>query len=234
MIKLCPKIILEGTRLTHKTDLAFALNDHPRIVGPRRYRYHSPLVSAEWCAFTPWPWGRGLVNFEPEDEALAMETYATWARLFELQRHYSWIVDRFHLSTIAYQRSRGRDYDFGWLEARLAPLGFHIVLCTRRPETFDAARDERLKVSGMPSQYDDIEVFVREQDTLRDLSRRSRLPVLELDVSNGDIDGACHRIADWMSETGGLWCRTDAPPSRTRLRPSSYDRNPALSVDVSR
>ena len=38
-----PKIILEGTRLTHKTDLAFALNEHPRIVGPRKYRYHSPL-----------------------------------------------------------------------------------------------------------------------------------------------------------------------------------------------
>jgi hypothetical protein len=44
--KLTPKIILEGTRLTHKTDLAFALNEHPRIVGPRRYRYHSPLISA--------------------------------------------------------------------------------------------------------------------------------------------------------------------------------------------
>ena len=63
--KLTPKIILEGTRLTRKTDLAFALNEHPRIVGPRRYRYHSPLVSAEWCGFTPLPWGRGLVNFAP-------------------------------------------------------------------------------------------------------------------------------------------------------------------------
>ena len=102
--KLCPKIILEGTRLTLKTELAFALNDHPRIVGPRKYRYHSPIVSAEWCAFTNFPWGRGLVNFAPEEEALTMETYATWARLFELQRFYSWIVDRFHLSTRLYQR----------------------------------------------------------------------------------------------------------------------------------
>ncbi len=55
MPKLTPTVILEGTRLTHKTDLAFALNEHPRIVGPRRYRYHSPLISAEWCGFTPWP-----------------------------------------------------------------------------------------------------------------------------------------------------------------------------------
>lgn len=27
--KLCPKIILEGTRLTRKTEIAFALNEHP-------------------------------------------------------------------------------------------------------------------------------------------------------------------------------------------------------------
>ena len=103
--KLCPKIILEGTRLTFKTDIALALNEHPRIVGPRKYRYHSPLISAEWCTFTNFPWGRGLINFEPQEEALALETYQTWARLFELQRYYSWIVDRFHISTQMYSAS---------------------------------------------------------------------------------------------------------------------------------
>ena len=40
--KLTPKIILEGTRLTFKTDLAFALNEHPRIVGPAPWK---PMVS---------------------------------------------------------------------------------------------------------------------------------------------------------------------------------------------
>jgi hypothetical protein len=34
--KLCPKVILEGTRLTHETDLAPLLNEHPRFIGPRR------------------------------------------------------------------------------------------------------------------------------------------------------------------------------------------------------
>src|SRR5687767_7140727 len=122
--KLTPKIILEGTRLTKKTDIAFALNEHPRIVGPRKYRYHSPLISAEWCAFTNVPWGRGPINYQPDEEPRAMETYATWARLFELQPYYSWIVDRFHLSTRVHQVQAGRrDPDFGWLEARLRPLG---------------------------------------------------------------------------------------------------------------
>ena len=203
---MCPKIILEGTRLTSKTEIAFALNEHPRVVGPRRYRYHSPLVSAEWCAFTNVPWGRGLVNFAPEEEAMAMETYRTWARLFELQRYYSWIVDRFHLSTRVHQlQARGVNYDFRWLEERLRPLGFRLVLCTRRPETFAAARAERVQVSGKPSQYDDLQAFVREQELFRRIAGESLLPRLELDVSDGDVPAAAGRIADWLEETGGLY-----------------------------
>ncbi len=204
-MKLCPKLILEGTRLTHKTDLAFALNEHPRIVGPRKYRYHSPVISAEWCAFSNQPWGRGLVNFAAEEEALALETYATWVRLFELQRYYSWIVDRFHVSTLVWQRlNRGREYDFDWLEQRLRPLGFRIVLCTRRPDSFERARAERLRVSGNPGQYDDLGAFVREQEEMRRVVARSRLPALEIDLSDGDVAGAATRVADWLESSGGL------------------------------
>ena len=186
--KLCPKIILEGTRLTQKTEIAFALNEHPRITGPRKYRFHTPLISAEWCGFTNTPWGRGLVNFAPEEAELAMETYRTWVRMFELQRYYSWIVDRFHISTQLCQRNvHSIDYDFRWLEERLHTLGFHLVLCTRSPDSFAAARAERLAVSGNPSQYDNLQVFIDEQDQYRELAARSLLPVLELDVSDDDI-----------------------------------------------
>ena len=208
--KLCPKVILEGTRLTHKTDLALALNEHPRIVGPRRYRYHSPLISAEWCGFTNVPWGRGPINFAPEEEARAIETYGTWARLFELMPYYSWIVDRFHLSTRAYQlATRSADYDFGWLEERLVAVGFRLLLCTRTPASFGAARAERLTVSGNPSQYDDLEIFIREQELLRRLAAESRLPILEVDISDDDIPAAAERISDWLEQTGGLWMDDD-------------------------
>ncbi len=199
--KLTPKVILEGTRLTHKTDIAFALNEHPRIVGPRRYRYHSPLVSAEWCAFTNIPWGRGLINFAPDEEGLAMETYRTWARLFELQRYYSWIVDRFHVSTRVFQRRQGREYDFRWLEERLLPLGFSLVLCTRRGDTFARAREERLAVSGNPGQYRELAPFLREQEEMRAEVAASRLPHLEVDVSDDDVPAACGRIADWLRDS---------------------------------
>src|SRR5512140_1282197 len=195
--KLTPKIILEGTRLTFKTDIAFALNEHPRIVGPRKYRYHSPLISAEWCAFTNYPWGRGPINFEPQEEAQAMETYATWLRLFELQRYYSWIIDRFHVSTRAYQlQAHQKDYDFRWLEERLLPLNFRLVFLNRSPESFAAAREERLKVSGKPDQYNDLSAFVREQELIKRLVGESRLPRLELDISDNDKVKAVEKIAD--------------------------------------
>lgn len=203
--KLTPHVILEGTRLTWKTDLAFALNEHPGIVGARKYRYHSPIISAEWCAFTNVPWGRGMINFGEAEEGLAMEAYRGWLRIFELQRYYSWIIDRFHLSTIAHQwRYRGVRYDFGWLEDRLAALNFRLVLCVRPEGTFEAARAERLKVSGNPSQYDDLSPFIEEQVLLRELAGRSRLPMLELDVSRGTLGDLCERVADWLEATGGL------------------------------
>lgn len=204
--KLTPKIILEGTRLTFKTDVAFALNEHPRLVGPRKYKYHSPLISAEWCAFTNFPWGRGLINFEPQEEPLALETYGTWVRLFELQRYYSWIVDRFHISTRAYQlQAYHKDYDFRWLEERLLPLNFRLVFLNRSSESFEAARAERLKVSGKPDQYNDLSVFVREQELMKRLVGESVLPRLELDISDNDIPRAVESIADWMESTDGLW-----------------------------
>jgi hypothetical protein len=204
--KLCPKIILEGTRLTFKTEIAFALNEHPRIVGPRKYRYHSPLISAEWCSFTNFPWGRGLINFEPQEEAKAMETYKTWLKMFELQRYYSWIIDRFHISTKAYQlKAFNKQYDFNWLEEGLKQLGFHLVFCTRTPTSFFKARDERLKVSGNPKQYDDIHIFIEEQSLMKSLISRSILPVLELDVSDNNVNNAAEKVADWLEETGGLY-----------------------------
>lgn len=208
MKKLCPKIILEGTRLTHKTEIAFELNEHPRIVGPRKYRYHSPLISAEWCGFTNFPWGRGPINFNPHEEALAMETYHTWVRLFELQRYYSWIIDRFHLSTRLYQlQNHGVDYRFHWLEQRLDDLGFRLVFVTRSPDSFKHAREQRLLVSGNPAQYDDLNIFIQEQQLWRKLISESILPTFELDISDNDIPAAAEKIADWLEETGGLWAK---------------------------
>ncbi len=205
-MKLTPKIILEGTRLTHKTDIAFMLNEHPRIVGPRKYRYHSPLVSAEWCGFTNFPWGRGLINFEAQEESLAMDTYHTWVKLFEQLRYYSWIVDRFHISTQTYQfMQRGKSYDFTWLEQALKALDFRLVFCTRSADSFAQARAERIKVSGKPSQYDDLELFAREQEVMQGFVNASKLQTLRVDISDDNVNRVVESIADWMEQTGGLY-----------------------------
>jgi hypothetical protein len=203
--KLCPKIILEGTRLTGKTDLAFALNEHPRLVGVRKYRYHSPIISAEWNGFTKSPWGASLINFEPQYEGIVLETYRTWAKLFELYRYYSWVVDRFHISTQAWQRIyANKNYDFVWLERRLAKLGFRLVFCWRSPDSFEEARRRRLKISGNPSQYDDLSIFLREQEVVQEFVDQSLLPKLVVDVTDNRIDRVVKQVADWLEATGGL------------------------------
>ena len=85
------------------------------------------------------------------------------------------------------------------------PLNFRLVLLTRSPESFEAARAERLKVSGNPSQYDDLDLFIKEQVLIRRLAAESILPRLELDVSDNNIPAAVEKIADWMEATGGLY-----------------------------
>lgn len=203
--KLCPKIILEGTRLTGKTDLAFALNEHPRIVGVRKYRYHSPIISAEWNGFTKSPWGASLINFEPQYEGIVLETYRTWAKLFELYRYYSWVVDRFHISTQAWQRIyANKKYDFAWLERRLAKLGFRLVFCWRSPNSFEEARRRRLKISSNPAQYEDLSIFLREQEVVQEFVDHSLLSKLVVDVTDNRIDRVVKQVADWLEATGGL------------------------------
>jgi hypothetical protein len=206
--KLCPKIILEGTRLTLKTELAFKLNEHHKIVGPRKYRYHSPIISAEWCAFTNYPWGRGLINFAEDEEPKAIETYETWCRLFELQRYYSWIVDRFHISTQAYQLiNNHKKINFNWLEKRLHKLGFVIIFCIRRENTFLSAREERIKISGNPTQYDNLRKFIDEQKVMSELISKSILSSYKLDISDKSVEDLANEVAFYLENTGALWSK---------------------------
>jgi hypothetical protein len=66
-------------------------------------------------------------------------------------------------------------------------------------------REERLKVSGNPSQYNDLTSFIREQELMKDLIARSMLPSLTLDISDNNIPVAVERIADWLESSGGLY-----------------------------
>jgi hypothetical protein len=42
---------------------------------------------------------------------------------------------------------------------------------------------------------------------MRCLVNESILPKLELDISDDDVPRAVERVADWMTETGGLWAK---------------------------
>ncbi len=208
-----PKIILEGTSLTRKTDIAFELAEHPRVIGERKHRWHIPLVSSEWETFSdPHPTkaapGRSMINYLPHEEPLALEAFHVYARLFELHRDYYWIVDRFHISTRAHQMQHAqRDLDFAWLEERLDQLNFRLVFCTRSSDTFEAARKERLTYSENPFRYDDLDRLIADQECVRRLVAESRLPTLEIDVSDDNIPRVASEILDWVEESGGFWRR---------------------------
>ena len=125
--------------------------------------------------------------------------------MFELQRYYSWVVDRFHLSTQAYQLlTYGKCPDFGWLEERLLLQTVRPTCVTRSPDSFARAREERLKVSGNSRQFHDLELFTREQELLQKLVSQSRLPCLWVDISDNQLDAAVERVVAWMETTGGL------------------------------
>src|SRR4030067_939471 len=133
-----------------------------------------------------------------------METYRTWLKLFGQLRYYSWIVDRFHISTQTYQCiQRGKTYAFGWLEQSMKELDFRLIFCTRSAESFALARAERVKVSGKPSQYDDLQIFIHEQEVMRRFVEASSLSTLRVDISDDDVTGAVDRSADWFGQNGG-------------------------------
>ena len=84
-------------------------------------------------------------------------------------------------------------------------MNFRIVFCTHSPESFEAAREERLKISGNPSQYDELRPFIGQQEMMRELIAKSMLLSLTLDISDNNINAAVERVADWMEQTGGLY-----------------------------
>jgi regulator of PEP synthase PpsR (kinase-PPPase family) len=66
------------------------------------------------------------------------------------------------------------------------------------------AREQRLRVSGNPSQYGNLQRFVEEQTLFRKIIRHSKLPWIEIDVSDNNVLRAVDSIAEWMNSVGGL------------------------------
>jgi hypothetical protein len=199
MKNLRPRIIIEGTTFARTKEIALLLSKHPRIVGKSWERCFTAVISAKWCSFTQFPWGDKLIDFTPEEEEQAMQNYRTWVSLIELQRHTGWIIDRFHLTTCKYQLLHYQaEYAFNWLEERLKKCCFHQVLLTQEPEVLRDA----MRGSGKTSPFDQFDTFIQEQNLLRQLTSKSILPTIEIEVSDKDIHNITDRIADWIESVG--------------------------------
>ena len=72
------------------------------------------------------------------------------------------------------------------------------------PTSFGEARRRRLKISSNPSQYNDLGLFLREQEVMQELIDRSLLPRFVVDVTENTLEQNATRVADWLEATGGL------------------------------
>ena len=93
------------------------------------------------------------------------------------------------------------------------PIGFHLVFCWRRPDSFEKARQRRLAISSNPSQYEDLSIFLREQEVVQELFDRSLLPKMVVDVTDKSLDQMVTDVADWLEATGGLTVPPDTEPA---------------------
>lgn len=69
------------------------------------------------------------MHFNPDGEGIVMETYHTWTQLCDLQRCYSWKIDRFHiLNRMDQLKDNHVGHQFTWLKQRFTLLGFHLSI----------------------------------------------------------------------------------------------------------
>jgi nitrogen regulatory protein PII len=87
----------------------------------------------------------------------------------------------------------------------LKELGFRLRFLTRSAESFAQARTERVKVSGNPSQYSELQVFFHEQEVMERFIEASTLVSLRVDVSGDNIHKVVEAIVEWMANRGGLY-----------------------------
>ncbi len=99
---------------------------------------------------------------------------------------------------------RGRRYRFEWLESRLLRSDFGWFSAGGTQALLLKPGTRRLKISSNPSQYDDLTLFIREQEVVQELVKKSVIPSLRVDVTDYSLDKQVDYIADWLEATGGL------------------------------
>jgi hypothetical protein len=76
-----------------------------------------------------------------------------------------------------------------------------------------------LQISSNPSQYNDLTIFIREQEILQQLVEDSAIPKLSVDVTYRSLEEQIDYLADWLEATGGLNAVESAPNRKTPLLP---------------
>jgi hypothetical protein len=191
------KIIIEGTDYAQTKAISLALSEYPPFVGQKENHRYTTVISTKWGNFNDFPWGKGLVDFEPSQELQAMKNYGVWVCLIEMQGLYNWIIDRFHVFAQRYQiQNHKHRSDFTWLEERFLKLGFHLVHVVQNEAAIQQAILGQKNIGG----DDQIETILQGQELSREIVSKSILPKFELDTSEMSIQETVVSITDWYEE----------------------------------
>ena len=191
------RIIIEGLDFAKPKEIALALSKSPGFIGQNEDHRFTSVISAKWGNFRDFPWGKGLIDFVPDEANQVMKNYGVWVRLIELQLHYNWIIDRFHITTQQYQlHTHNFACDFKWLEERFLKLGFHLVHTTLN----ETALQERVLRQNNDNGIPNIEEIFQLQNIAQEIVSNSILPHIELDISNLNIQATVANITDWYEE----------------------------------
>jgi hypothetical protein len=89
------------------------------------------------------------------------------------------------------------------VDHKLALMGARMVVCSRDPESYDGALSERLKVTGNPSQYRDMDAILNTQRRLLEFAERSTIPFHTLDVTNRPLSDMLDEVVAFLDSSGG-------------------------------
>lgn len=191
------RIIIEGTEYAHTKGISLALSEYPPFIGQKGDHRYTAVISVQWGNYKDFPWGAGLVDFDPSQETQAMNNYGVWVRLIEMQRLYHWIIDRFHITTQGFQlQTHDHVCDFTWLEERLLKLGFHLIHLVQNEGAIQQSISSRTDVNGRIT----TATVLQAQETAQAIVSKSILPKYELDISDLTIPEAVTSITDWYEE----------------------------------
>lgn len=185
------KIIFEGVELVGKSSIIHSIYNFLE----KKYNSHQKILDGcHWFNSDVGIFGTKYGG----------EIVSRYVEMAEVMAEKNIIFEKLHLSDQAYHELYyGEKIDYSETEDKLLSLGAKIVLCAVKPDPqiFENRLNDRL---SLYPHYERIvqkpEDYIKQQEVYLELSKRTKLPVLEVDLTELPNLGAEKKILEWIGE----------------------------------